>query len=174
MMVAQAHHDAAAHKAWIARESKRRIVKENPNAPSRVWPLEQFPTTSIFADVLNEKAQKRGAGEACRALEGLIAGSCNGWVRKPTSQEMEQAIKGRHSTPRTRSLAKVVLREADTMCIAHAEATGAFSLQDLAWWIKETGFPCYERIKWLNAIGRSWWLRRRKGRHQGTRQRTND
>ena len=28
-------------------------------------------------------------------------------------------------------------------------------LQDLAWWINETGLPCYWRIKWLNAMGRS-------------------
>ena len=47
------------------------------------------------------------------------------------------------------------------MCIAHAEASGAFSLQDLAWWINETAIPCYRRIKWLNAMARSWWLRQR-------------
>ena len=45
------------------------------------------------------------------------------------------------------------------MCIAQAEASGAFSLQDLAWWINETAIPCYRRIKWLNAMARSWWLR---------------
>ena len=48
------------------------------------------------------------------------------------------------------------------MCIAEADAAGAFSLQDLAWWIKEIGLPCYSRIKWLNAMGRAWRLQERR------------
>ena len=148
-------------RAWIERESRRRLAEETPNAPRDLLPLEQFPTTSVFAEVLNERAQKRRPGEPCQALEGLIGGSCNGWVKRPTAREIEKAVKSRRSTPRTRCLARLVLREAHTMCIAHAEASGAFSLQDLAWWINETALPCYRRIKWLNAMGRAWWLRQR-------------
>ena len=159
-----------ARKAWVERETRRRMAEETPNAPQDLLPLEQFPTTSVFAEILKEKAQKRGPGEPCQALEWLIAGSCNGWVRRPTAREMEQAIKSRQPTRRARCLARVVLTEAGTMYIAHAEATGAFSLQDLAWWINETGLPCYRRIKWLNAMGRAWWLRQQqKGRRSTAR-----
>ena len=155
-------------RAWIERESQRRLVDEAPNAPRDLLPLEQFPTTSVFAEVLNEKAQKRSSREPCQALEGLIGGSCNGWVKRPTAREMEEAIKNRRSTRRTRCLAHVVLSEAHTICIIHAEASGAFSLQDLAWWINETSFPCYRRIKWLNAIGHAWWLRQQPDNRRST------
>ena len=161
MTAERQHQDAETREAWIERESRRRLLEEIPNKPRDLLPLEQFPTTSVFAEVLKERAQKRRPAEPCQALEGLIAGSCNGWVKRPTAREMEQAVKSRRSTPRTRCLARVVLREAHTMCIAHAEASGAFSLQDLAWWINETALPCYRRIKWLNAMGRAWWLRQR-------------
>ena len=162
------HQDAKTRKAWIERETRRRLAEEIPNAPRDLLPLEQFPTTSVFAEILKERAQERRPGEPCQALEGLIAGSCNGWVKKPTAREMEQAVKNRRSTRRARCLVRVVLTEAGTMCIAHADATGALSLQDLAWWIHETGLPCYHRIKWLNAIGRAWWLRRQANGRRST------
>ncbi len=150
-------------ETWVDREARRRLADEDRDAPRDLLPLEQFPTTSVFAEVLGDRAQKREPGEPCEALEGLIAGSCNGWVKRPTALEMEAAIRSRRSIRRARCLAQVVLTEADTGCIAHADAAGAFSLQDLAWWINETGLPCYWRIKWLNALGRSWWLRRQAG-----------
>ena len=139
--------DAKTRRAWIERESRHRLAKETPNAPRDLLPLQQFPTTSVFAEILNERAQKRKPGETCQALVELIADSCNGWVKRPTTREMEQAVKSRRSTRRTRCLARVVLTEAHTICIMHAEASGAFSLQDLAWWINETALPCYRRIK---------------------------
>ena len=148
--------NAERREAWIERETRRRLAEEDPDAPRNLLPIEQFPATSVFAGMLKERAQKRSPGEPCQALEALIAGSCNGWVKRPTAEEMEQAVKSRQSTRRARCLARVVLSEASTMCIAEADAAGAFSLQDLAWWIKEIGLPCYSRIKWLNAMGRAW------------------
>ena len=162
------HQNAETREAWIERETRRRRAEEIPNAPRDLLPLEQFPTTSVFAKILKERAQKRRPEEPCQALEGLIAGSCNGWVKRPTAREMEQAVKSRRSTRRARCLAQVVLTEASTMCIAHADATSAFSLQDLAWWINETGLPCYRRINWLNAIGRAWWLRQQPNGRRST------
>ena len=150
--------DTATRRAWVEREALRRLAEE-PNAPRNLLPLEQFPTTSIFAAVLNENGQKGRPGEGCHALAGLIAGSCNGWVTRPTAVEMEHAIKSRRWTRRAWCLARTVLTEADTMCIIRAEARRSFSLQDLAWWIHRSGLPCYRRIKWLNAMGRAWWLR---------------
>ena len=35
-----------------------------------------------------------------------------------------------------------------------AETSGEYSLQDIAWWIQELEIPCYERIRWLNAMAR--------------------
>ena len=154
--------NAERREAWIERETRRRLAGEDPNAPRNLLPIEQFPTTSVFAGMLKERAQKRNPGEPCQALEALIAGSCNGWVKRPTAEEMEQAVKSRQATRRARCLARVVLSEASTMCIAEADAAGAFSLQDLAWWIKEIGLPCYRRIKWLNAMGRAWRLQERR------------
>ena len=156
------HQDVEARQAWLERETRRRVVEEDPHAPRDLLPLTQFPTTSVFAIVLQDKAQRRRPGEPCQALETLIAGSCNGWVERPTALEMEDAVKSRRPSRRARCLVCVVLSEADTTCIAHADAAGAFSLQDLAWWIKEIGLPCYSRIEWLNAMGRSWWLRERR------------
>ena len=150
----------AAWEVWVKRESRRRLVEEDPNAPRELLPLHQFPTTSVFADLPN--AQRRRPGEPCQALEALIAGSCNGWATRPTALEMEQAVKSRRPSLRAQCLAHVVLTEADTTCIAEADAAGAFTLQDLAWWIKETGLPCYRRIMWLNAMGFAWWLRQQR------------
>ena len=152
-------HRVGAHENWIDREARRRLAEETPDAPQQLLPLHDFPTKSLFSQVLDEKAQRRNPGEPCHALEWLIAGSCNGWAQPPTALEMETAIKNRQPTRRARSLATVVLAEADTTCIAHADASSAFSLQDLAWWINETGLQCYHRIKWLNALGRAWRLR---------------
>ena len=149
-------------EAWVKRETQRRLTEEDPNAPRELLPLHQFPTTSIFAEVLKDRAQARQPGEPCQALEALIAGSCNGWVKRPTALEMEQAVKSRRPSRRAHCLAQVVLTEADTTCIAEADAAGAFTLQDLAWWIKETGLPCYRRIMWLNAMGLAWWLRQQR------------
>ena len=159
---ARTPRNAETHSAWVERETRRRLAEEIPNAPRDLLPLDQFPTMSVFAEILQDRAQKRTPGEPCEALEGLIAGSCNGWVKRPTAREMEQAVKTRQSTRRARCIVRVVLSEADTMCIAHADAAGAFSLQDLAWWINETKLPCYRRIKWLNAMGRAWWLRKQR------------
>ena len=166
--------DAETRKAWVKREAKRRLMEEDPDHPRDILPLEQFPTTSIFAHVLKDKAQTRSPGEPCKALEWVIAGSCNGWRKRPTAIEMEQAIKSRRSTRRAWCLARVVLSEADIMCIAHAEASGAFTLQDLAWWIQDSRLPCYRRIRWLNAMGRAWWLRQQPKANQATSQGNND
>ena len=154
--------DAEARKAWVRREAKRRLAEETPNAPQQLLPLDRFPTSSIFAKVLRDRARLGLGGRPFNGLEAVIAGACNGWVRKPTVLEMEQAIRGRRSTRRARCLAQVVLTEADTTCIARAEAAGSFSLQDLVWWINEMKLPCRRRIRWLNALGYAWWLRQQR------------
>lgn len=49
-----------------------------------------------------------------------------------------------------------------------AETTGEYSLQDVAWWIRELEIPSCERIRWLNAMAEPEYRRRPHGASAGT------
>ena len=96
----------------------------------------------------------RAPGEPSRALDIMVNSYCCGWRRKPTPLEAEEAIKSRLPTSRNASIAFMVLTEPPNRLVMEGEADGAYSLQDLAWWLHRRRIPAYGRIRWLNAFAR--------------------
>lgn len=168
-----AEDDASAGKATMSaktdgadnRGGGRHWIPKRP-VPGAVelQPIDRFPEESICRGVVNPDGLRKDPRTPSTALNGLIAGCCCGWRTRPTADEMEAAIKSRKSTARNRCLARVVLGEARPRDILRAEAEGAFSFQDLAWWIQETGNVYRKQARWINAVGISWWIKLQKTR----------
>lgn len=140
---------------WMRRENKRRIREEDPDRPAEIAPVECFPGRDepMFAGPYSSWRPK-AEGTPSRAIASMIGSYCCGWKRRPDPLEAERAMKERGVTGRSRAIASMIATEPEPGLIMEAVAEGAFSLQDLAWWLKELAIPAYRRINWLNAFAR--------------------
>ena len=140
---------------WVRRETDRRLREEDPERPSEVAPVECFPNLDEPMFVGPYSSWRRKAeGTPSRAIASMISSYCCGWAVRPDPLEAERAMKGRTVTGRSHAIASMIGTEPETGLVMEAVAEGAFSLQDLAWWLKELAIPAYRRINWLNAFAR--------------------
>ena len=144
--------DANPWQKWIDAECARREEREDPDREAAVLPLDRFPTkTGRFENpYIDAILVQYPAG----AMAALIGDACNGWKRIPTEAEAIEAMRARRRGVFEDSIARAIITESDIDLVMAAETTGEYSLQDMAWWIRELKIPCYERIRWLNAMAR--------------------
>ena len=81
---------------------------------------------------------------------------------KPTALEAERALKERRRGDRADAIAWTIATESSDILVIEAEMDNGYSLQDLAWWIRELKIPAYRRINWLNTMSRAWTARHHK------------
>lgn len=141
---------------WVGTEIDRRIREEDPDRREALEPLDNFPAEPGWFARSGPARRPRGPDGGSPALAAVIHGSCNGWPEKPTALEAEAAIKARRRNDDADDIAWTVVTESSTTLIIEAEAEGAYSLQDLAWWIRELRIPAHGRIRWLNAAAEAW------------------
>ena len=139
---------------WARRETRRRAIEETTCGPVELKPVESFPHGRPIFNNAMRGLRPRAPGEPCRALDIMVNSYCCGWRQKPTPLEAEKAIKSRLPTRRNGSIAFMVLTEPPNRLVMEGEADGAYSLQDLAWWLHRRRIPAYGRIRWLNAFVR--------------------
>ena len=139
---------------WARRETRRRAVEETPG-PVELKPVESFPHGRPIFNNEMRRLPPRAPGEPCRALDIMVNSYCCGWARPPTALEAETALKSRHPTKRNAAIALMVTTEPPNSLVALGEADGAYSLQDLAWWLARRRIPAYRRIRWMNAFARA-------------------
>ena len=95
----------------------------------------------------------RGPNEPSPAIRNVLTGACCGWPKPPTAGEAERAIRGREATDRNLCIAATIIGESEIVDVMRAEAEGAYTFQDLAWWIHEVGPPYrQDLVHWLNAV----------------------
>ena len=134
---------------WAARECRRREIEEDPARIEEILPPERFPAeTGRFGGPYTAALQKQYPAGATAAL---IADACCGWPRRPTTSEALRAIRGRRRGAFEDSMVETIITESNIDVLMLAESSGEYSLRDVAWWIRELGTPCHERIQWLNA-----------------------
>ena len=90
-------------------------------------PADRFPDEYDVAPEIPETAR----GPKSRTVRSVLAGSCCGWRRKPTSAELHRAMRTAETTDRDRSVLYSFLSEASNqeICLAHAE--GAYTWRQL-------------------------------------------
>ena len=147
-------HTQATYMDWVRRETRRRIVEETTRGPVELKPVESFPHGRPIFNNEMRPLPPRVPGEPCRALDIMVNSYCCGWRQKPTALEAEAAVKSRNPTKRNAAIALMVVTEPPNSLVAEGEADGAYSLQDLAWWLHRRRIPAYRRIRWLNAFAR--------------------
>ena len=96
---------------------------------STVLPPERFsneyePADPAFAN--------EGRGPEAEAIKGLLAGSCAGWEKRPTSAEFYEAMRAAEPTGRQMTIIRVVTTEGSTREICLAYLQGAFTWRQLA------------------------------------------
>ena len=129
-------------------------IEDESNGP------EQLRAWTTFPDWTTEHEGReylgiapRGGNEPSPALRNVIAGACCGWPEPPTAGEAERAIRGREATDRSCCIAATIIGESEIIDVMRAEAEGAYTFQDLAWWIHEIGPPYrQDLVHWLNAV----------------------
>lgn len=141
---------------WIRTEGEARRLNENPDRPAKLEPVENFPNGESWFETIDPKGRRREAGEESRVLRAIIAQTCNGWRMKPTALEGEAAIKSRDPDGLGPAMIRTLICEADVYELIKGEREGAWSLQDLAWWIDTLGIRCNGVIHWLNAMSRGY------------------
>lgn len=141
---------------WIDLETEHRLIEEDPYAEAELESIRNFPPKAGWFRPLHRTPGKRPPNEPCIAIETVIHSSCNGWTKKPTALEAEHIMKARQRGEWADVVAWMIATESPLELIVAAEQDGAYSLQDLAWWIKNLKIPAYKRIRWLNAMARSW------------------
>ena len=137
-------------------ETERRLKDEESADETELEPLDTFPPRGGWFRKDDDPPPNRKAGEDCRAIAAVIAGSCNGWRWTPTAAEAERVMKSRTRGSRQDAIAWTIATESSIELIVEAEEDWGYSLQDLAWWIRELRIPAYKRIRWLNAMSRGW------------------
>ena len=139
---------------WAEEETYRRLREEDRNREAEIDPIANFPPEGgWFRD---GDGPQRSPDEPCKALAAVIHGSCNGWPAKPTALEAERALKERRRGNRADAIAWTIATESSDILVIEAEMDNGYSLQDLAWWIRELKIPAYRRINWLNTMSRAW------------------
>ena len=121
---------------------------------------EQLRAWTTFPDWTTDHAGREYLGIAPRrgnepspAIRSVIAGACCGWVEPPTAGEAERAMRGREATDRNFCIATTIIGESEIVDVMRAEAEGAYTFQDLAWWIHAVGPPYrQDMVHWLNAV----------------------
>ena len=156
MKPAQPENPEEERRHWVDAETERRLAEEESIGEIALVPLENFPPNAGWFRRNDNHPLPRNPGEPRAALDALIAGSCNGWRAKPTALEAEEIMKNRSRGSWQDTIAWTVATESSIELILEAEADGAYSLQDLAWWIQELEIPAYKRTRWLNAISQGW------------------
>lgn len=140
---------------WVRVESERRARVENPDAPAQLRPLEDF--SDEYADPTEYKTVDQSrVGPKSAALQGLIDGDCCGWVQRPTTDELYEAMRADEPTDRQRSLASVLLR-ADFWELMGAWMEAAFTWRQLARAMSRREYQNAQRVREINksAIWRS-------------------
>lgn len=151
----------AATTAPLAREPTRRATAATRvRAEDESDRPEQLRAWTTFPDWTTDHPGReylgiapRGANEPSPAVRNVITGACCGWAEPPTAGEAERAMRGREATDRNFCIATTVIGESEIVDVMRAEAEGAYTFQDLAWWIHEIGPPYrQDLVHWLNAV----------------------
>lgn len=143
--------------AWAREETDRRhrefLEWKNPV----LHPVEWYPADRwLFRRHTETDPQPRP-----RDLQGIraaIGGGCCGWSWKPTAERVAAAVRNRNAEDHYDSVAvEVVLTEASVHELEHMLMNGAFSVQDVAWWMHEKGggeVQGHRKLAYLNVWAR--------------------
>lgn len=115
---------------WVHEETARRSREENPERPARLRPLEDF--SDEYADPTRYKTvDQERVGRNSRTIRGLIIGDCCGWPKRPTSDEVYEAMRAESPTDLQQSMINMVLR-ADFETLFAGWMEGAFTWRQVA------------------------------------------
>ena len=92
-------------------------------------------------------ADPNATGARSQTIRGIIRGSCCGWPRPPTSEEVYDAIRATHRTPRQRAVVTVLTNEASFEELMNAHTERAFTWRQLARALAEKGGMPPERAR---------------------------
>ena len=109
-----------------ALERKRR--RNEPREREGVRSPERF--SDAYAPPDPEWPEKRGP--EATAIAGLLARSCCGWRRRPTSAEFYDAIRAEQPSARQEAIVDVLMLEASEHTMTLAYLQGAFTWRQLA------------------------------------------
>ncbi len=139
--------------AWVQRETERRNREEDPERPARLRPLEDFKDE--YADPTKYKTvdQKR-VGRKSATIEGMIVSECCGWPKRPTSEEVYEAMRAESPTNRQHAIIQMVLRaEFETLFGGWMEA--AFTWRQIARAMGRRSWQNPEQIHEINTTASS-------------------
>ena len=91
-----------------------------------------------------------GRGPKSDAIRGLIAGSCCGWKRPPTSQEFYEAMAATSPTERQNAVAGTLVAEASDDTLALAYLQGAFTWRQVATVLRNRGVYSSQQARYVN------------------------
>lgn len=134
---------------YLVEETRRRTFDEDVDRKRRLAPIEAFPNEMGFFGPPREQ-EKRSPGEPCRAIVGVIAKNCAGWIERPCAIHTERVMRSRKTSDGDIAIGGMMVREADEWDFISADRSRAFSLQDVAWWMKRIQSTAYRKIYWLN------------------------
>ena len=133
---------------WVKVESERRRREENPHAPARLRPLEDF--SDEYADPARYRTVDQArTGPKSAVLQGLINGECCGWAQRPTTEEFYEAMRAERPNGRQKSLAGVLLR-ADFWELMGAWMEAAFTWRQLARAMSRRAWQEPRRVREIN------------------------
>ena len=114
---------------------RRRPGHRARQRPSTVatWPPNSHPHPDVYSTVDDLAAIRPDATRPHpRTIRGLLGGACAGWRVRPTSVELNRALRADNPTSRQRSMATVLINEASFEELVNAHTEGAFTWRQLA------------------------------------------
>ena len=139
---------------WQA--TRRKVKRRDRDAePEVLGPPEAFDDRrpdDAFRKRWHARHNPAQIGAASRAVRVRLASSCNGWARKPSSEEFYEAIRATTPTRRQVAIIHTWIREGEREELLEAWAEGAYSWRELAQAIHRAGLERAPRCKDINGM----------------------
>ena len=132
---------------WAQREGERR-ARDEGNAPANTGLLSPERFSNDYAPTTPELPGEHGPGAS--AIRGLLAGSCAGWRRQPSSREFYEAMRANEPTRREQNIASVLIAEGSTDEIVLAHLQGAFTWRQLVRMMHRRGLYSGKLARFVN------------------------
>ena len=114
---------------------------------TEVLPPEHFSDKYVFPD---PEFGNEGRGPESDAIRGLIACSCGGWEKPPTSWEFYEAMRVTTPTERQNVVAGTLVGEASNDTLALAYLQGAFTWRQVAAVLRRRGAYSSRQARYVN------------------------
>ena len=141
---------------WAQRETDRRSREENPDAPAQLRPVDDF--SDDYANPTRYKTgDRQRVGRQSATLDGLIISECCGWPKRPTSDEVYEALRAESPTNRQKSMINMVLRADFETLVGGVGGwmEGAFTWRQIARAMERRTWQDPEQIRAINTTASS-------------------